>query len=61
MVLLKVKAWVLGSVQWIVQTSSTVVAVLTGRLTEVGLVPLGVAVQPAGATALAVMLTFAGP
>src|SRR4030042_1651169 len=61
MELLKVKAWVLGSVQCSVQTSSTATAVLTGRLVEVGLPGLGVAVQPAGATALAVRLTLTGP
>ena len=61
MALLKVKAWVLGSVQWSVQTSSTATAVLTGRLVDVGLSGLGVAVQPSGATALAVMLTLTGP
>jgi hypothetical protein len=59
--LLKVKLWVLGAVQCSVQTSSTVTAVLTGRLAEVGLPPLGVAVQPLGAVALAAMLTFTGP
>src|SRR4030042_4770821 len=61
MALLKVKAWVLGSVQCSVQTSSTATAVLTGRFVEVGLPGLGAAVQPSGATALAVMLTLTGP
>ena len=61
MELLKVKTWVLGWVQCSVQTSSTTTAVLTGRVADVGLPPLGVAVQFGEVRADVLMLTSTGP
>jgi hypothetical protein len=58
---LKVKVCSLALAQWMVQTSSITTSVLTGRLAEVGLPVLGMAVQSGGAEALAEMLTATGP